>query len=179
MDTHHFDALTIALGRWSTRRGVLTFLAPLVLVTHRDAAGADKRKQRKKKRKKAPAVNQFGCLNVGKRCRKAKRCCSGICAGPKGKERCKAHDRRGCPATAAGVCFDGTCTTSSGDPGRCMPTTGNASYCGADGSPCVACTRDADCRGRCGPDAACITCGLCTFAGTVTYCAGVGAASCT
>lgn len=179
MDTHHFDDLAKVLGSWSTRRSALTLLAPLVLATRRDAAEAKKRKNRKKKRKKPPAFNSFGCLDVGKRCRKAKHCCSGICAGPEGKERCKAHDVGGCPVTAAGVCFNGTCTTSSGDAGRCMPTTGNASYCGADGSPCVACSKDADCRARCGPDAACITCGLCVFGGSLTYCAGVGVASCT
>jgi hypothetical protein len=175
MNTHHFDALTKILGRWSTRRGVLAVLALPVLVTHRDAAEADKRK----KRKNAPSVNQFGCLNVGKRCRRAKRCCSGICAGPKGKERCKAHDRGGCPVTEAGVCINGTCTTSSGDAGFCMPTTGNAGYCGADSTPCVACSKDADCRARCGPDAACITCGLCALEGTLTFCASARADSCT
>jgi hypothetical protein len=179
MDTDRFDALTKVLGRWSTRRSVLSVLAPLVLVTRRDATEAKKREKRKKKRKKKPAVNLFGCLNVGKRCRKAKRCCSGICAGPKGKEHCKAHDTGGCPVTAAGACFNGFCTTSSGDAGLCMPTTGNASYCGADSTPCVGCKSDMECRARCGPEAACITCGACVFAGSLTYCAGVGAASCT
>jgi hypothetical protein len=180
MNTHRFDALTTLLGRWSTRRGALSILGSLVIATRRDAAAAEKREQRKKRRKnkKKPALNLFGCLNVGKRCRRSKRCCSGICAGPKGKERCKAHDRGGCPVTAAGACFNGTCTTSSGDLGRCMPTTGNASYCGADSTPCVGCQTDAECRARCGPEAACITCGACVFAGSLTYCAGVGAISC-
>ena len=180
METHHFDALTKVLGNWSTRRSALTLFAPLVLSTRRDAAEAKKRNRRnKKKRKKAPPFNQFGCLDVGKRCRKAKHCCSGICAGPEGKERCKAHDVSGCPVAEVGICLNGSCTTSNGDAGFCMPTTGNAGYCGADSSPCVACDKDADCRARCGSGAACITCGLCVFAETLTYCAGVGADSCT
>jgi hypothetical protein len=35
-----------------------------------------------------------GCKNVGRRCQRARQCCSGICRGGK-RKRCKAHDSGG------------------------------------------------------------------------------------
>jgi hypothetical protein len=175
MDRHRFDALAKTLGGGSTRRGVLTLFVPSGLAMRRDRVAA---KKRNKKRRKAPPLNQFGCLDVGRRCRKTKHCCSGICAGPENKKRCRSHDVGGCPVAEVGSCFNGACTTRTGDAGLCMPTTGNAGYCGADSTPCIACNKDADCRERCGSGAACVTCGLCVFAGTLTFCAGAAANSC-
>ncbi len=108
-------------------------------------------------RVEAAQPNAFGCLAVGARCKGAGQCCSGVCAKKKGKKRCRAHDTGGCPA---GFYPEGndlptrSCTSATGDPGVCGTTTGNAGYCGV--GDCRVCTKDADCRALCGPQAACV-----------------------
>jgi hypothetical protein len=106
-----------------------------------------------------------GCKNVGKKCRKQKDCCSGVCKGKKGKKKCKAHDSSGCVAGQGLINCPGNptddCVSSKGFNGNCWTTTGNSGYCGSVGA-CVACTRDADCRVFCGPDAACVHCAQCS-----------------
>lgn len=118
-----------------------------------------------------------GCKNVGKKCRKKKDCCSGVCKGKKGKKKCRAHDTGGCRAgqqeETCGGAADLPCIVSSGEEGLCDTTTGNAGYCTVGGG-CFRCSKDADCRQFCGPAAACIRCeALCADAGG-TACVGPG-----
>jgi hypothetical protein len=100
------------------------------------------------------------CKNVGKKCKK-KDCCSGVCQGKKRRKKCKAHGAGGCQSGEQTGSCDGAnvaCTTSAGEDGLCQTTTGNAGYCSGSGLICTPCQKDADCRGFCGPDAACIRC---------------------
>lgn len=112
--------------------------------------------------------NQFGCVDVGGRCRgKDSACCSGICRGKKPKKgerdrsRCVLHDLgTGCrPGATQDECggMDEPCTTSAGRQGTCGTTTGNAAYY-ANAFPMVTCTRDKDCQDEHGPRAACLKC---------------------
>jgi hypothetical protein len=166
MDGSGFDALTRSLAEVSARRLVLSRLAAGLLsvaaLHGADAAGARQRKRNKRKKKPLP-FNEFGCLNVGARCRgKDELCCSGICQGKKPKKgkrdkrRCVAHDTGGC-TEADRVCPSVLCTTSIGRVGGCMTTTGNAPYC-ADIITGVPCNKDIDCQVYCGPLAACYVC---------------------
>jgi hypothetical protein len=99
------------------------------------------------------AENQYGCLNVGDRCKKASQCCSGVCKRKGGKRKCAAHD--------AGKCslLRNRCTAT--DPilaacnlpdewATCLVTIGNAPFCGTllafkQDVHCQTCTKDADC----------------------------------
>jgi hypothetical protein len=116
------------------------------------------------KQKPSLKRNEFGCVNVGGKCRGEDRtCCSGYCQGKKPKKgkkdksRCVAHDTGDCTGTDR-VCPSGLCTTSIGHAGGCMTTTGNAPYC-ADTVTSIPCRKDADCVPSCGPLAACYVCG--------------------
>ncbi len=111
------------------------------------------------------AVAGPGCKNLGKKCLNAVDCCSNLCKGKKGKKRCRAHDTGGCMEGInvcglgiAGLALATPCTTSSGQTGFCLVTTGNAPYCAALGFGCDACTRDRDCLATVGPGSACIVC---------------------
>lgn len=132
-----------------------------------------------RKRKKKVAFNAFGCVDVGRFCRSAAQCCSGICRGKKRKRRCRAHDTGGCPVGFSGlICANPTtrvCTTSTGKPGACYTTTGKAGYCGSAVS-CVACTKDADCQAIpfLGGRAACVVCENCSQGQVDTLCTGPG-----
>lgn len=133
------------------------------------------------RKKKKVKRNAFGCVDVGKFCKNDGQCCSGICAGKKGKKQCKAHDAEGCQARqveefCGGI--DVPCTTSAGvEDGACDTTTGNAGFCAGDGE-CTVCTKDADCIALCGPQAACIICnGECEETGG-TACVGPAGDSC-
>lgn len=157
MDAPRFDLLTRLLFTKRSRRQVLAALALGVLGL---SALPDE----------SPAGP--GCRNVGRKCKKAKQCCSGICKGKKGEKRCRAHDTGGCQAGAQETGCGGTdtgCTTSTGHLGVCDTTTGNAGYC-TFGFECVACHKDADCRELCGPAAACIRC--------LPECPGTGGTAC-
>jgi hypothetical protein len=149
MDATRFDLLARTLAMASSRRQALSaLLLGGVALTH--GAGESEA---------GP-----GCKNVGKKCKKKKDCCSGICKGKKGKKKCKAHDTGGCLAGQQQEECGGdatiACTTSAGETGFCETTTGNAAYCAAD-IDCFACTKDADCRPFCGPQAACVACTDC------------------
>jgi hypothetical protein len=155
MDDIEFDRLTrrFVLGGVAAALGLGTTSLP-------DGASA-------RRRKKKLQFNEFGCVNVGGKCRgKDSVCCSGICKGKKPKKgekdksRCVAHDEGGCQAGPTSAGCGGTnvlCTTSTGQAGGCITTTGNAGYCGAS-IDCPSCTKDADCQARCGPQAACVLC---------------------
>jgi hypothetical protein len=166
-DGEHVDALTRVLPGNASRGGVVAgALAALGLEALLPLGEAAKwKKQREQKLKR----NQFGCVNVGGKCRgKDNNCCSGICNGkkPKKGERdkstCAGHDAGVCQAgqdTCAGTVFP--CPNSKSQFARCVTTTGNAPYCA--GAMCSAGpARDADCP----PEefeagAACILCGDC------------------
>ncbi len=155
MDADRFDALTRSLTEHTPRRRLI---AGLIVAPGLLAAGASNgaaAKNRKKKLKR----NEFGCVNVGGKCRgRDKNCCSGICRGKKPEKgekdnsRCVAHDAQGCQAGQIEGFCGGTnvnCTTSNGNSGKCNTTTGNAGYC-ADSGDCSAgpCKKDADCIPR-------------------------------
>jgi hypothetical protein len=167
MDVTHFDSLVRTLAQRSFPRRLLhlTGLAALVASAIRlpDVLRAKKRKKLR--------VNQFGCVNVGGRCRgNDGACCSGICAGKKPKKgkkdkrRCVAHDASTCvagqhPAECGGA--DVPCVTSLGSPGVCATTTGNAGYCfNAQPLESPLCARDTDCQAFFGGSFGCIVCPL-------------------
>jgi hypothetical protein len=182
MDAPSFDRLTRAIGIVSSRRQFGTALAVLAAgaATWAERAPAKQGKKRKKKLK----LNQFGCVNVGGKCRgKDGVCCSGICEGKKPKKRkrdkshCVGHDARTCPpgqtpSVCSQVGLDVPCTTGAGLPGHCATTTGEAAYCAFE-VKCFACQKDADCIPFCGPQAACILCTPeCLDGGLTTACVG-------
>jgi hypothetical protein len=156
-----FDRLTRTASAMFSRRGMASTLGLAAIALSGSAAAKKKRKKKKKITR-----NSFGCVDVGKFCKNAGQCCSGICQGKKGKKRCQAHDTGivlngggGCTVAqdSCGAGADTFCTTSAGEEGRCFRTTGNAGYCIASGD-CFPCTKDADCVPFCGPGAACIAC---------------------
>ena len=169
MNAVHFDRLTRRLRHLSSRRGFLrggAVAAGLAAMRASDVF-AGKRKNKKKVKLNR---NQYGCVNVGGKCRgRDKNCCSGVCDGKKpGKgekdtSRCKAHDTGvreggggGCRAQDESLLEDVPCMTTAGrEDGLCWRTTGNAGHCGF-GTACVPCRKDRDCVGACGAGAACI-----------------------
>jgi hypothetical protein len=89
----------------------------------------------KKKHKKKPKKNAFGCLNVGQKCRgKSGKCCSGICQGKKPKKgtkdnsKCVAHNEGGCTPERS-ICLTGSQASLCGPEAACLATTGNAGFC--------------------------------------------------
>jgi hypothetical protein len=156
-DHSHFDRIAKTLAAPASRRRTLRGLnfGLLGLGLPGGAVG-------KKRRKRQVRFNALGCVNVGNRCRNAGQCCSGICAGKKGKKRCRAHDTGGC-RPGEGLCGQAgvSCTTSTGKDGDCAATTGNTGFC-EDGGGCERCTRDRDCQifGN-NPTGACIVCSAC------------------
>jgi hypothetical protein len=158
MDDRQFDRFTrrIVVGGFAAVLGGGAAGLP-----HQASAG---------KRKKRLKRNEFGCVNVGGKCRgKGQHCCSGICNGKKPKQgekdtsRCVAHDAGvGCRAGDHEAGCDGaadiSCTTSTGSLGVCDTTTGNAGIC-IFGFSCFPCRKDEDCQKQgCGPRASCVRC---------------------
>jgi hypothetical protein len=181
VDATRFDNLTRALDRRLARRAVLAGTGGLAALLTR--AGLDGAAAKKGKNKKKPLkLNEYGCVNVGGRCRgKDSVCCSGICEGKRPKKvkrdksRCVAHNTGGCPAGQRVPFCGGTtlvhCTITSGVgtfSGVCDTTTGNAPYCTGDGE-CFPCKKDTDCVPVCGEGAACAKCptGCAATGGTV------------
>ena len=163
MDHHRFDQIARAVSHNLSRRS----LAGLAGIGALGVAGvADAGKKNKKKKKKVK-FNNLGCVDVGKFCKTADQCCSGICDGKKGKEKCQAHDESTCQnGQQQGLCggTDVACQTASGQEGICNTTTGKAGYCSGDGV-CSPCKKDADCISRCGTGAACVPCNDCDATG--------------
>lgn len=163
-----------------SRRDVVRALAgvgvSLGLVGQVDPSAA----KRKKKRKKIQIRrNAFGCVDVGARCENAEQCCSGVCLGKKGKKSCLAHHESTCLSGQSGDFCGGatvSCPVSNTTNGVCLTTTGNAGFCAAS-AHCFACTKDADCTGLCGDNAACVQCQGCPDTGGVT-CVGAEKGSC-
>jgi hypothetical protein len=152
----HFDALTRSLGATASRRSLGRALAGGGLGTLLNSAlgalAVDAKQKRHRKKEKKPKPNAFGCVSVGKTCKNAEQCCSGICTGKKGKRKCRAHDVGTCDQEASGICEAGNplFTVCNGKTDcACFRTTGGSSICGALFNPglseCAACRRDADC----------------------------------
>ncbi len=159
MDPTHFDELTRSLTDGSSRRRLLQGLAGGALAAVAAALGvAD------------AAATHWGCLHVGKPCRRDRQCCSGRCRGPKGNETCRAHHEGTC-AAAKDTCITGTFDGCGGGACVCFRTTGGANFCGGEG-PCHACTTDRDCESVTGPGSACVDVnhGICTGCGSTTRC---------
>jgi hypothetical protein len=171
MDGSRFDRLTRSLAMAVSRRALLASLSALGLSVIPFPGAVDARKRRKRK----PEPNKYGCLDVGKACRgNDNKCCSGICKGkkPKKGERdkssCVGHDADGCQA-GQDVCAGAYASCGGGGPGvGCYRTTGKASFC-ALGTACQACRNDADCEELgYGKGAACLVCpALCPVEGTL------------
>lgn len=172
MESPHFDRLTRTLADASSRRGLLRGLVAGLGMAAIPLPGwvAAKNGKRSKSRKKKPAFNQFGCLNVGQKCGgKSANCCSGICQGKKPKKgekdksRCVAHDEGGCRADQDFFLDPLTSICPANAVGFCFRTTGSASFCGQSGGLVeAACAQDADCRALgFGEGAACVVCPGC------------------
>lgn len=176
MESTRFDRIARRLSAAGTRRRTLGALAlgALGLASiHRSApvsAGEHPHKNKKRKLRR----NRFGCVNVGQRCQTNGQCCSGICQGKQGQQRCKGHDSGGCAAgQKITICggSDEACTTTTGLAGACQTTTGNAGFCRAE-DLIFDCNRDADCQELFGdPAAACV---VCEGVGNGRLCAGPG-----
>lgn len=176
MEHDRFDHIARAFSARPSRR---TLAGIVSLGAFGLAAGSQVEDAGAKKKKKKVKKNEFGCIDVGKFCKNAGQCCSGICQGKKGKKKCKAHGESTCVSGQAETGCGGTsviCQTSSGAEGQCNTTTGKAGYCVADGL-CFACKKDADCVAQCGVDAACIQCADCDAQGG-TACVGPEEDSC-
>jgi hypothetical protein len=175
MDSDRLDGLTGMISMLLSRRTLARALgfSPLALPTITDTQ-ARKHKHKHKKVK----FNAFGCVSVGNFCKNSDQCCSGICEGKKDKRKCKAHDQGTCQPgqdSCPSVTID--CTSSINEPGNCLITTGNASYCGR--GSCFLCQKDADCVQFCGPQAACVSCAACQPDTIyVTACVGPAPDSC-
>jgi hypothetical protein len=160
MNAAAFDLLTRLLASSASRRWFLGSLAAAAL----SIAPATRLSTASAKKKKKLQFNQFGCVNVGGKCRgKDAKCCSGICQGKKPKKgkkdksRCVAHNTGGCLAAeqSCGPSPDVPC----GAGGFCLATTGNAGFCGTvSAAACAACRKDEDCQGAFGSGAACVIC---------------------
>lgn len=157
MDAHDFDRMTRIVSTRLPRRSLAGLLglsaAGLGAVGLNEFAQAKKKKKKKKVKK-----NDFGCVNVGKYCKNDGQCCSGICEGKKDKKKCQAHDESTCQA-GQDLCLgvDVPCTTTKGETGQCVTTTGNAPYC-FSGGDCFPCSKDSDCVAFTGVGSACIVC---------------------
>ena len=100
------------------------------------------------------------CVDVGELCANGGQCCSGICEGEAGNQRCQAHDTGGCqPGYTLADCGGTDVRCPDNSSGLCATTTGNAGYCLLHKFNRVPpCTRDADCKDF-DPRGACILCG--------------------
>jgi hypothetical protein len=131
-----------------SRRDVLAGLAMAGLgfgIAERPRLAVAKRKRRPKKGK----PNAFGCLGVGQPCKNARKCCSGICKGKKGKRRCVAHGTGTCDQDGPGYCAVGGIALCNGSPTCiCAESTAGSYFCGdaAPPSDCAACKKDVDCE---------------------------------
>jgi hypothetical protein len=155
MDIQRFDAI----GRWlavgNSRRSTLRGLVGSALaigmgrLTLEEAAAA--------------------CKNAGKKCKKAKECCSGACKGKKGKKTCRCRTvRQSCTGTFSEntCCGELKCATNgAGEPDRCCKVLEDS--CSSNSDCCIA---GAECRGG----ECCLGEGVnCLFAGSDACCAGL------
>ncbi len=160
MDATCFDALTHALASGATRRAAVRALGAALGAGVLLPVGANDTTGKKKRRKKPLPLNQFGCLNVGAKCRgKSTLCCSGVCTGRKPKKgkrdqrKCVAHNAAGCaPEINFCVAPPSAAFCNPVVPHAvCMVTTGRGNFCGnragtSDENNCRLCARDKDCE---------------------------------
>jgi hypothetical protein len=179
MDASRFDDVVRSLTNAPSRRGVLAAFAAAALGLAAPVVGdAGKGKKRKKKVKR----NEFGCVNVGGKCRgKDALCCSGICQGKKRKKgnkdksRCVAHDAGNCQP-GQNKCAGPEIGCSRGDDGKatfCFTTTGTGEYCSSGSISNNGCTKDAECEADCGIGAACVRCEGAPFPELTGRCVGL------
>src|SRR4051812_948063 len=155
MDHNRLDLLTQSVAA-SSRRGVVHALArgglaaiigwPLRVSV--DAKTNHHKKHKKKSQNKnlqrqplpPPALNAFGCVDIGQACRgDSTLCCSGVCQG--GPPQAGQPDTSFCIGHNAGICgpdSDACLAEVSCNPSnpscRCALTTGSAGFC-ADLTP--------------------------------------------
>lgn len=159
MDGNRFDALARQLTDRSSRRDTLRALVGVGIGLRggrlsgtAEAKKKGKRKGKHKRTNKKAKPNAFGCLSVGKACKSAEQCCSGICQGKKGEKQCLNHGAGTCNQEAQGFCEAAnpeltTCNNSSFC--LCFRTTAGSNFCEdanpGSGSDCADCKKDADC----------------------------------
>jgi hypothetical protein len=155
MDTPQFDHLTRSLAR--SRRTILS--APLAIAAGwLGLPGVAARTKPKSK----PKPNQYGCLNVGDACGRSSQCCSSICAGKKGKKRCRGHGTETCSQKGPGACLaDNPDLLHCGSNVNCycFRTTAGSYFCGdwfGGTMICHDCAKDADCEALGLPGSACV-----------------------
>lgn len=153
MDQNSFDVLTRSLTNIRSRRHLLRGLASLGLglgaVRLPEVASARKKRKHKKRKGTKAKPNAFGCLEVGNACQSEEQCCSGICAGKKGKRTCRAHDTGTCDQTIQAFCAPDNPTISLCNSASCVcvRTTAGSNFCtSTQGAQCADCTKDADCE---------------------------------
>lgn len=160
MDDRHFDEFTKVVTRGqASRRATFLALASAMLgglaARFPESAAA---KKRKKKRKKKLALNEFGCVDIGGKCRGSSgACCSGVCQGKKPKKGkkdksvCVDHNVGGC-TLERDSCLTGDAELSAcNENAICTATTGKAAFCASFvdislGNNCRVCATDPDCE---------------------------------
>jgi hypothetical protein len=159
-----FDKLSRSLGESRSRRDALRgFVTALGIEWNATRFPSNAVANKKNNKRKKPKNNEFGCLDVGKKCNgKDAKCCSGICngkkpkKGKKDKSKCVGHNAGSCQA-GFDVCL-GVIAPCSTD-GFCFQTTGKAPFCAGGTGICADCQKDTDCEALgAGPGAACIVC---------------------
>jgi hypothetical protein len=145
MNPSWLESIQRRLAGTPSRRGVLAALTAVAAGAARPAAAA--------------------CLDNGARCKRGAQCCSGRCAGKKGKKRCKAAPVQGICTIADNACFgdqipDVVCGVGAGQC-FCFVTASGQSFCGDPGAgpgpgQDRSCRKDADCGPAFGRGARCI-----------------------
>jgi hypothetical protein len=159
MDAARFDHIVRSFGTGSSRRRLLSRLTAAALGVGVAGRFADRTTAKKKKKL---VFNQFGCVDVGGKCRgNSANCCSNVCEGKKPKKGKK--DKSRCVAHNTGSCQPGqdSCLGTAfpcGTNGLCFQTTGLAAFCSDTGTNCFDCKKDTDCEPLFGAGAACVVC---------------------
>jgi hypothetical protein len=101
MDAAGFDTLARSLQRHIARRTALGVLGGGLAALLTRVGPGDASARKKQKHKKKPKLNEFGCVNIGGKCRgKNGLCCSGICQGKKPKKKARRTRASASPTTA-------------------------------------------------------------------------------
>ncbi len=109
----------------------------------------------------------------GRPCRRGSQCASGLCAGPKGKKKCRQARNQGICTIASNAGAREPIDTSCQSPtfsGRCLcwVTTSGRSFCGKAAPETCGCGADNKCGNI--PGAVCVERFSCGFAGPPTAC---------
>jgi hypothetical protein len=147
MDGHRFDVLVRSVTE--SRRSLLGAALAAATGWLVPNIGETRKKHPHKKKRKKAQPNQYGCLEVGDRCKSADQCCSGICKGKKGKKRCRAHDTGTCIQGIPDACDpdNPAIAVCNSDVCLCLRTTAGSNFCAdANLTACADCKKDADCE---------------------------------